>query len=81
MSHMTADENMTELQCNFINGQWVPTEGVSENRNPANPEDLIGLYARGSAADVDQAVEAARAALPTVFAKALDRGVSGMLLI
>ena len=64
VSHMTADENMTELQCNFINGQWVPTEGRSENRNPANPEDLIGLYARGSAADVDQAVEAARAAQP-----------------
>ena len=55
---------MSEIQRNFINGQWVPAEGATENRSPANPEDLIGVYARGTAEDVDRAVEAARAAQP-----------------
>lgn len=55
---------MSEIQRNFINGQWVQAEGATENRSPANPEDLIGVYARGTAEDADRAVEAARAAQP-----------------
>ena len=55
---------MTELKCNYINGLWQPTEGATENRSPANPDDLIGLYARGTAADVVRAIEAAQAAQP-----------------
>ena len=55
---------MMELQRNFINGQWVSAEGASENRNPAHPDDLIGLYARGTAEDVARAVDAAQAAQP-----------------
>lgn len=55
---------MTELQRNYINGRWIPADGVTENRSPADPEDLIGLCARGSAADVADAVAAAKAAQP-----------------
>lgn len=53
---------MSEIKRNFIGGDWVEAEEASENRNPANPDDLIGLYARGGAGDIAAAVDAARAA-------------------
>jgi aldehyde dehydrogenase (NAD+) len=55
---------MSEKNLNFINGQWVePSTGeYTENRNPANKDDLIGLYASSSAEDVNNAVEAAKEA-------------------
>lgn len=48
---------------NLIGGDWVAGETASENRNPAAPDDLIGHYARASAADVDRAIAAASEAL------------------
>ncbi|MFP1644537.1 aldehyde dehydrogenase family protein [Pontitalea aquivivens] len=53
-----------EIVGNYIGGAWRPATEASENRNPARPDEVIGLYARGTADDVDQAVEAARAAQP-----------------
>jgi aldehyde dehydrogenase (NAD+) len=49
---------------NFIDGQWVPSSrgGVFENRNPADREDLIGLFQQSAADDVDAAIAAARRA-------------------
>ncbi len=46
---------------NFINGEWVePKNGkTTENRNPANQDELIGLFAAGDERDVVAAVEAA----------------------
>lgn len=55
---------MADIKCNFVGGQWVAAGAYSENRSPANPDDLVGLYARGGAGDVDAAVAAAKAALP-----------------
>ena len=49
---------------NLIGGNWVSGTDVSENRNPSNVADLIGLYAKADASDVDAAVAAAKAALP-----------------
>jgi len=48
----------------LIAGEWTPGQTCRENRNPSDPEDLIGLYAQGSATDVDAAVGAARRAFP-----------------
>src|SRR5688572_2972876 len=47
---------------NFISGKWVaPTTGAYlDNRNPANPRDLIGRFPDSGKADVDAAVRAAR---------------------
>jgi len=47
---------------NFIGGQWVePTTGdYFENRNPANNDDLIGLWPRSGRDDVARAVESAK---------------------
>ena len=46
----------------YIGGEWVGDSDVTTNTSPANRDDLIGTYARGDAARVDQAVSAALAA-------------------
>ena len=48
----------------YIGGEWVGDSDVTTNTNPANRDDVIGTYARGDAARVDQAVSAALAAQP-----------------
>jgi alpha-ketoglutaric semialdehyde dehydrogenase len=48
---------------NYINGEWTTTGATFENRNPATGE-LVGTFAKGSAADIDAAAAAASAAFP-----------------
>jgi len=48
----------------YIGGEWVGDSDVTTNTSPANRDDVIGTYARGDAARVDQAVSAALAAQP-----------------
>jgi acyl-CoA reductase-like NAD-dependent aldehyde dehydrogenase len=42
---------------NFINGEWVDSRGGSayENRNPANTDELVGMFVSSTSADVDAA--------------------------
>jgi aldehyde dehydrogenase (NAD+) len=49
---------------NFINGEWVESASgrTFENVNPANRNELIGLFQKSSSQDVDQAIAAARQA-------------------
>lgn len=49
---------------NFIGGKWVDAKsGRSfENRNPANWDEVIGVFPKSGKEDVDDAVRAARAA-------------------
>ncbi|HTY11004.1 MAG TPA: aldehyde dehydrogenase family protein [Bacteroidota bacterium] len=49
---------------NLINGRWVDAKSgrTFENRNPANWDEVIGVFPRSSKEDVDDAVKAARAA-------------------
>jgi aldehyde dehydrogenase (NAD+) len=54
---------MTE-HLNYIGGEWVAGNGFTPNLNPSDLADTVGLYARGTAAHVDAAVRAARAAMP-----------------
>jgi alpha-ketoglutaric semialdehyde dehydrogenase len=49
---------------NYINGEWVASARTFENRNPANTDEIVGLFAKGTPADVDAAAKAAEAALP-----------------
>jgi aldehyde dehydrogenase (NAD+) len=51
---------------NFIAGEWVPAAGggTFENRNPADTDDLIGVFADSGPEDVERAVAAAREAFP-----------------
>jgi alpha-ketoglutaric semialdehyde dehydrogenase len=55
---------MSALNKNYIAGEWVEGDGVSRNVNPSNTNDIVGLYAHASAAQVETAIAAAKAALP-----------------
>ena len=60
---MAAQTNEVATYQNYIGGEWVDAASgeTSENRDPATGE-LIGLFPRSSAEDVNRAVAAARAA-------------------
>ena len=51
----------TKTYQNYIGGVWADARGgeTLENRNPANPSDVIGLFPRSTAEDVAAAVRAA----------------------
>jgi aldehyde dehydrogenase (NAD+) len=51
----------TREYTNYIDGKWVKsgTGKAFENRNPANDDDLVGLFQDSDASDVDAAVDAA----------------------
>lgn len=53
---------MTKL--NYIAGEWVSGPSAQANINPSDTNDVIAEYARASAADAAQAIDAAEAALP-----------------
>jgi acyl-CoA reductase-like NAD-dependent aldehyde dehydrogenase len=61
---------MPELFKNYINGEWVSRAQTFENRNPANTDELVGTFVKGSAQDVADAAAAAAAALPAWSAMA-----------
>src|SRR5205807_2880176 len=46
---------------NFINGEWVESRSgkAYEDRNPANTDELVGMFVAATDEDVDAAVEAA----------------------
>jgi len=52
-----------EIFRNYINGEYVDSE-YFENRNPANTDEVVGLFGKATAGDVAKAAEAAQAALP-----------------
>ncbi len=49
---------------NYINGEWTGSGKTFENRNPANTEEVVGLFSKGSPQDVADAAAAAAAAFP-----------------
>ena len=50
---------------NLIGGEWVSASNNAafEDRSPANPDDLIGMFPMATISDTNHAIEAARAAL------------------
>ncbi|MEO0067514.1 MAG: aldehyde dehydrogenase family protein [candidate division WOR-3 bacterium] len=57
---------MSKEFLNFINGNYVPAKSgkTYENRNPADTDDLIGVFPLSGPEDVNEAVRAAKAAYP-----------------
>jgi alpha-ketoglutaric semialdehyde dehydrogenase len=53
---------MAKQHANLIAGDWVESAETTKNLNPSNTNDVIGEYARASAADVARAIAAAKAA-------------------
>jgi acyl-CoA reductase-like NAD-dependent aldehyde dehydrogenase len=54
----------TKIYQNLIGGKWVSAESGKTflNHNPANVDDVVGEFQASGEADVDRAVQAARAA-------------------
>src|SRR4051812_17753242 len=48
----------------LIGGEWIADGARLEVRNPARPDELVGTIVRGTPADVDAAVAAAKKAQP-----------------
>jgi acyl-CoA reductase-like NAD-dependent aldehyde dehydrogenase len=55
---------MTIHAKNFIAGEWVAAANAAPDVNPSNTGDVVGEFPRGSRADADRAVAAARDAFP-----------------
>jgi len=55
----------SDLFLNFIQGQWVPAVSgkTFQNINPADQNDIVGLFPASGAQDVERAVVSARKAL------------------
>src|SRR6202451_4082155 len=54
----------TKVYKNFIDGEWVEasTGQTSEDRNPADTRDVVGIFQRSGKADVEAAIAAAKRA-------------------
>ncbi|MGE5180140.1 MAG: aldehyde dehydrogenase family protein [Bacteroidota bacterium] len=65
-SHSRTDGSPRIYQ-NLIGGQWVPARSgkTTENRNPARPDDVVGIFPNSGPEDVEAAVAAAAAAFTT----------------
>ena len=61
---MSTTTAKTTTYHNFIDGSWVPSVSgaLFENRNPANTDDLVGVFQTSTAGDVARAIDAARTA-------------------
>ena len=55
---------MPQTYPNYIDGEWAGSGALFENRNPANTDELVGSFVKGTARDVEDAAAAAAAALP-----------------
>jgi len=64
---------MTEPHANLIGGEWLGGRDLSENVNPSNFDETVGLYARADAAQTAAAIAAARAAFPAWSVTELER--------
>ncbi|HEX9149246.1 MAG TPA: aldehyde dehydrogenase family protein [Thermoanaerobaculia bacterium] len=55
-----------QLSGNFIDGEWMPSASgrTLDNRNPADSDDLVGVFPESGREDVEAAVAAARQAFP-----------------
>jgi alpha-ketoglutaric semialdehyde dehydrogenase len=60
----TSVQSKVQTFSNFIDGEWIPsvTGKLFENRNPANQDDLIGLFQESSVDDAQAAIVAAERA-------------------
>ena len=37
---------------NYIDGQWIDSGSHFENRNPADTDEIVGLFVKGAASDI-----------------------------
>ncbi len=49
---------------NYIDGEWVTSDRLFANLNPADSDDCVGMFCKANQADVNVAAEAAQDAFP-----------------
>ncbi|WP_299193633.1 aldehyde dehydrogenase family protein [uncultured Erythrobacter sp.] len=64
---------MTETYRNLIDGNWADGGDLVANINPSDHSDIIGHYSAASVDDVEQAIAAARRAVPVWVATGLEQ--------
>lgn len=52
------------VQKNYINGAWIEGSGVTIDINPSDVSDVVGEYTQADKAQTEEAIAAAKAALP-----------------
>jgi len=72
---------MADLQKNFIAGNWVAGDAEIENRNPSDLEDLVGVFAQASAAQLDETLAQARIAQAEWAAYGIERKYNVLMAI
>ncbi|MEY1554480.1 aldehyde dehydrogenase family protein [Yoonia sp. R2331] len=72
---------MTKSYQNYIGGDWVSGTSEVENRNPSDLSDVIGHYAQASADQLEQALDAARAAQADWAAYGIERKYNVLMSI
>ncbi len=72
---------MEQSKQNYIAGEWLSGESEIENINPSDTRDCIGMYAQASTAQLDQAIEAARAAQKVWASKGLEHRYKVLMAI
>ncbi len=72
---------MTKSYQNFIGGAWVSGTSEIENRNPSDLDDVIGLYAQASGEQLEEALDAARAAQVAWAAYGIERKYNVLMAI
>jgi acyl-CoA reductase-like NAD-dependent aldehyde dehydrogenase len=50
---------------NYINGECVTSEATFEVRNPANTDEVVGVFSKSKTVDMERAAAAAEAAFPS----------------
>src|SRR6056297_3328759 len=74
-------QTMTETKLNHIAGEWVAGGSEIENRNPSDLSDLVGRFAQATPAQLDTALDAARAAQAEWAAYGLERKQAVLMAI
>lgn len=72
---------MTDLKLNYIAGQWAEGPSSIENRNPSDLSDLVGHFTQASAAQLDEAIAAARTAQAEWATYGLERRQAVLMAI
>ena len=64
---------MTSQSAIYLAGRWQDGASTIENLNPSDLSDVIGHYGQASGAQLDEAIEAARAAQPKWWAAGIQK--------
>ncbi len=72
---------MTQLNKNYIAGDWLAGQGEITNINPSDLSDVVGQFAQADSSQLDKAIEAAQAAQAEWAAYGLERKQAVLMAI